>query len=74
MARQLRRLIANAIIDGEPLERGALLDIAEKDVDQRIEDLTELVHADEDAPARVVDDVEDADDGKPVRRTRRAAA
>jgi len=72
MARQLRRLLQNAIIDGEPLERGTLLDIREQDVDQRILDLTELVSDERDGPVRVAapTEVVDEDDGKPVRRTR----
>ncbi len=73
MARQLRKLLYNAIIDGEPLERGALLDIREQDVDQRIKDLTELLDDEDDGPVRVAAPVDDDDDGKPVRRTRRAA-
>jgi hypothetical protein len=73
MARQLRKLLYNAIIDGEPLERGTLLDIREQDVDERIQELTELVSDDDDGPVRVAAPVEDDDDGKPVRRSRRNA-
>jgi hypothetical protein len=72
MARQLRKLLYNAIIDGEPLERGTLLDIREQDVDDRIIDLTELVSDDDDGPVRVAAPVDEDDDGKPVRRSRRS--
>ena len=72
MARQLRKLLYNAIIDGEPLERGTLLDIREQDVDDRIIDLTELVSDDDDGPVRVAAPVDEDDDGKTVRRSRRS--